>query len=398
MLTVVILVALSPLFVAGVVFVAEVVAGLKPLRGDAAPMSPAQVAIVIPAHDEELGIGFTLAGLKNIIPPSFHLLVVADNCSDRTAQIAREHGVQVLERVDPDRRGKGYALAHARDFLRASAPDYIVIFDADCTTDAASLERLVAATQRNQRPSQAIYLLAPKVAEEPLIQLSSFAFMVRNLVRQRGLQRLSGAVHLTGTGICLTWRQFDFADLATGEIVEDAKLGLDLTRLSSPPQLVEGATVWSLPATGKQTLNQRSRWEGGFIALAGSLAPSIAGEALRSRSFKRLLTAFDLLVPPLALLMLGYAAALVIVALLTVAASISALPLILVGSIACSIGLSVVAAWFVEGQKFLNATALLQAPMYVAWKIPMYLKLARRGKPAVWNRTERQPGTDTEAS
>ena len=47
-----------------------------------------------------------------------------------------------------------------------------------------------------------------------MVQLSSFAFLVKNLVRQRGLQRIAGKVHLTGTGMALPWRLFDQADLA----------------------------------------------------------------------------------------------------------------------------------------------------------------------------------------
>ena len=83
------------------------------------------------------------------------------------------------------------------------------------------------------------------------MQVSNFAFMIRNLVRQRGLQRLAGRVHLTGTGMAFPWTLFADADLGGGSIVEDLNLGMSLAANGHPPILVEGATVWSPAASAK---------------------------------------------------------------------------------------------------------------------------------------------------
>ena len=90
--------------------------------------------IVVPAHNEESGIGQTVASLLAVDYPRglFRLFVVADNCADRTAQRAAEAGAQVLVRSDPDHRGKGYTLAYA--FTRSLSDgfaDAIVVVDAD---------------------------------------------------------------------------------------------------------------------------------------------------------------------------------------------------------------------------------------------------------------------------
>jgi hypothetical protein len=95
-----------------------------------------KVAVLIPAHNEQLLIGQTLQRLLPQITAVDRVLVVADNCTDKTALMARSHGVEVLERHDTQNRGKGFALAAGVAHLAADPPDVVIVFDADC--DAAN--------------------------------------------------------------------------------------------------------------------------------------------------------------------------------------------------------------------------------------------------------------------
>src|SRR5262249_11776939 len=94
-------------------------------------------AVLIPAHDEERLIGRTLDALAAADYPTERLAVhvVADNCTDRTAAIGRQHGVEVHERVAPDDGGKGPALRWLLQRLRDRGDgfDAVVIVDADTT-------------------------------------------------------------------------------------------------------------------------------------------------------------------------------------------------------------------------------------------------------------------------
>src|SRR5690606_6586727 len=99
------------------VFVSELLAGLWPSRPRGATSVAANIAVIIPAHDEAAGISSTLAMLFEEVPPGTRVLVVADNCSDATAALAREAGAEAVERHDSNARGKGYALAFGRDHL-----------------------------------------------------------------------------------------------------------------------------------------------------------------------------------------------------------------------------------------------------------------------------------------
>src|SRR5206468_10022091 len=165
--------------------------------------SGVSAVIVIPAHDEEAVIECTVRDVIRETGTAAPVLVVADNCTDRTAEIARVTGASVLERSDLERRGKGFALAAAREHLRGNPPGVVIVLDADCRIDAASVRALIARTGQSGRPCQAINLLAPDLGGGPLVQISSCAFMIKNLVRQRALQRLAGRAHLTGTGMAL---------------------------------------------------------------------------------------------------------------------------------------------------------------------------------------------------
>jgi cellulose synthase/poly-beta-1,6-N-acetylglucosamine synthase-like glycosyltransferase len=393
-----VLVLLSPLLLINLVFAIEVLVGLAQVRMPLSSIPAARTAVIVPAHNEALGIASMLTNLQSSVSENFSTLVIADNCTDNTAAIARRLSVNVVERQNLVQRGKGYALDFARDVLRKDPPATVIILDADCLIDGISLQALASTAQQMRRAVQAVYLLEPAPSAPALVQVSSFAFLIKNLVRQRALQRLAGSVHLTGTGMCLPWEQFDVADLATPSIVEDMRLGIELARSGRHPILIEEAVVWSAHADQANTLEQRSRWEGGYLALAGATAPGLIGRGLQTFSARTLFAGLDLLVPPLALLTMLDTVALAAVVLLATFGATSWLPALLLGGIG---GLAVVAlllAWWREGRAFLSPAALLRLPLYPLWKIPMYLKLVRSGAPKNWQRTERPGGTDGRAS
>ena len=347
-----------------------------------------RTVVVMPANNEAFIIGATLTRLLPELEGWAKLLIVADNCSDETAAIGRSFGVEVIERASALERGKGYALAFAQDYLRADPPAAVIIFDADCVSDRASLLRLSKQAVDSGRPSQAIYLMRPDPTAPPLVQVSSFAFMIKNLIRQRGLQRLADQVHLTGTGMAFEWALFEAAPLASGNIIEDVELGRELARRGHPPMLVEDATVWSAPASVAGTLIQRRRWEGGFLALARQQAPNALYGALRDRNWRTLVVAIDLLIPPLSLLAMIDLVALLSAGALTLAMNAPLWPLILTGCICMAAVAQIVRAWRKEGQDLISGQTLMRLPIYVLWKIPLYLNLMR-ARPSGWVRPGR---------
>jgi cellulose synthase/poly-beta-1,6-N-acetylglucosamine synthase-like glycosyltransferase len=370
-------------------FAAEVVLGLSPLRRGGTPVGQEHVgalAVLIPAHDEAVVIGQTLAKLECVIPPGTRILVVADNCSDATAAIARDCGAQVIERSDPARHGKGHALAFGRDCLAKSPPDAVIILDADCELKPGSAAAL-ARSALECGAAQAVNLQQAPAGASPLVEISNFAILIKNLVRSRGVQRIGGGIPLYGTGMAFSWETFASPHLSSGHLVEDMQLAIDLAKAGVRARLEESAFVTSGSAAVVDTMQQRRRWEHGFLQTALSQALPLLAEGVRARSRHLVALGLHLLVPPLALLfILAFTALAVLLAFGAMGQTwgpFMALVAALAGASA-----AVLAAWRVEGRAMLSWRSLLFAPAYLVWKMPVYIGfiVARQGR---WNRTRR---------
>lgn len=372
------------------IFAVEVAVGLPGSRHRKASASSRRVTVLIPAHDEAMGIAATLAALKGVAGPEVAVLVVADNCTDETAAVARAAGVAVIERSDPVARGKGYALAFGRDHIARSAnpPEVVIVLDADCRLAPGSIEALAAAaTEAPVRPAQAINLIAPALDASPMTQISGFAMVVKNLYRSRGMTRLAGAALLTGTGMAFPWPLFATAQLASGALVEDLGLGIELTRAGHPARLVEAAGVSSAPAPEAVALQQRTRWEHGFLDTVRKSALPLLWSGLRRGSAAEILLACHLLVPPLALLLILAGGVLVITSVLGWLGAGWGAALLLAAVLALVLSLTFV-AWLVGGRRWLRGGALLKAPLYILWKLPVYAGFLRK-RETEWKRTPR---------
>ncbi|MBB5686636.1 glycosyltransferase family 2 protein [Sphingobium boeckii] len=370
------------------VFLTEVTAGLvKRFDGTRESQALGRTIVLMPAHDEAAGIERTIAEVLPRLPDGAQLLIVADNCCDNTAALARAAHCAVIERHDPAHRGKGYALAFGRDHLCANPPDCVIVLDADCVPEPKALALLAAEATRTGKPAQACYLMQPNRIASPMVQISNFAFLIKNLVRQRGASALGAPALLTGTGMAFPWAIFKDAPLASGNIVEDLALGVDLSRAGHAPRFLEQARVWSVAASEGDTLTQRTRWEHGFVATARSHGLPLALEGLRRGRWPLFWLGLHLLVPPLALLFMAGTVVLTMLLLLMLAGAGFGPALLLFSMMAAS-GLAILLAWRGFGRAMIAPGALLRLPLYALWKIPVYLKLVR-GAETNWVRTKR---------
>ncbi|WP_194954720.1 glycosyltransferase family 2 protein [Sphingopyxis solisilvae] len=366
----------------------ELLLGLAALRTPttAATTKGARILLLVPAHNEARDIGATVAAL-GAAAPAAEIMVIADNCIDDTAATARAAGARVAERADPQHRGKGYALDFGRDQLAPDPPDAVIVVDADCRLLAGSAERLAARAIATGRPVQAANLLTAAGTVSPIVAVSNFAMLVKNLVRARGLVRIGGGALLFGTGMAFAWPLFRTLPLATGDAVEDLGLGLWLARQGIAVELDDGARVTSPAAALASSRAQRSRWEHGFLRTAArqGLPMLLGGIAAASRH--RAALGAHLLVPPLALLMLLALAGLAFTAAAGAAAQYW-LPFQILAAVFLLDVALLLAAWWRHGRDQLPLKALLLVPLYMLWKIPIYLGFFTRRQTG-WNRTRR---------
>ena len=184
------------------------------------------------------------------------------------------------------------------------------------------------------------------------------------------------------------WALFAAADLGGASIVEDLKLGVTLAESGHPARLVEGANVWSAAASAKDTLQQRARWEGGFLTTALPAGLQALRRSIGRLDFRGMVAAIDLCIPPLVLLALLDVA---VVTMLGGAALLGASPYpflaaLIAGTLAAG---AIMVAWHREGRAFASLGAIVGIPLYVARKLPNYARLVVNGAPRDWIRTDR---------
>jgi cellulose synthase/poly-beta-1,6-N-acetylglucosamine synthase-like glycosyltransferase len=375
------------------VFTVQVFAALRrtsPTRLDAGEHRPT-TAVLMPAHDEAMGIA---AAIDTVVPQlrgGDRLLVVADNCGDRTAAIAAERGAEVVERHDPGRRGKGYALDHGVRHLAAAPPAVVIVVDADCAVEPGSIDLLARECARRGRAVQALYLMVAPPGAGLKQRMAEFAWAVRNQVRPLGWQRLGGPCQLMGTGMAFPWATIAIAPLASASIVEDMQLGLDLAAAGSPPSYCAAARVTSaFPAQASASVAQRTRWEHGHLAMIASRGLPMLWSGIASANMALVGMALDLCVPPFAALVLSLlGVAVASAALAATGGSAAPLGLALGGLVVVAV--AVAAAWLQVGRRSVSLAELALAPIYALAKIPIYVRLftARQLR---WVRTGRDDG------
>ena len=346
-----------------------------------------KVVILVPAHNEANGIGDTVRSLSEVSPGAT-IHVVADNCTDRTAAVAREAGATVHERFEMDRRGKGFALAFGRECLSANPPDALLVIDADCRLSPGSTELLAGLALDSGAPVQAINLLIAASDRSLMQSLSNFAMLIKNLVRARGMMRLGGGVNLLGTGMAFPWSVFSELPLATSDTVEDLNLGVYLAKRGIRVALVEGALITSSAAATSDTLAQRSRWEHGFLATAWKSAVPLIFSGLIKRSRHRITLGAHLLVPPIALLISILLMAMGLLAYLVVQGAY-VWPLFLLSSCFATVLGLIGVAWWRHARNTITLNQLLGAPFYLVWKLPIYVSFLFH-RQSEWNRTRRK--------
>lgn len=352
-------------------------------------LAPSSLVVLVPAHNEASGITETIGHIRHALAGGGRILVVADNCTDKTAQLAAAAGAEIVERSDPVLRGKGYALAHGVRALAHAPPDVVVIVDADCAPQERSIARVAALAHAKQRPVQGLYLLDPPGGElSPHMKVALIAWRLKNLARPLGLLTLGLPCHLVGTGMALPWRVLEQVDLHTGHLTEDVALGLDCAALRRAPIFCPQALFLSqFPTNVEAQGTQRARWETGHVSIITKAVPALLARAVKERNRDLLVLALDIAVPPLALLALGMTASLTAAAVLALAGGWTS-PLLLSATALGLLVLSVIWARDLVIKDTMSIFDLLLAPAYVVAKIMLYFRIMM-GRNLEWVRTRR---------
>jgi 1,2-diacylglycerol 3-beta-glucosyltransferase len=319
------------------------------------------------------------------------VVVVADNCSDETARVAEAAGATVVVRVDPERRGKGYALALAFDrALSEGTVDALAVVDADTLVSSTFLRACAARVAEGADAVQVSYGVRNPDASWRT-RLLAIAFTLVHDVRSLGRERLRLSAGLRGNGMCFTTRILREVPYRSFSLVEDVEYGIQLGLAGHRVQFASEAWVrGEMPAGAEAARSQRRRWEGGRLQMARAHALPLLRRGLVEHDRVLVDLALDLLLPPL-----GYLGGAAVVGLLA-ACVVSGVrgdwglpaPWLWAASVA-AIALHVARGWWLSGTGVAGLGALARAPIYVLWKVGLALTGSSRRRDE-WVRTSRE--------
>jgi cellulose synthase/poly-beta-1,6-N-acetylglucosamine synthase-like glycosyltransferase len=345
--------------------------------------------VIVPAHNEEAGIGCAVASLRKLDWPAdgFRVVVVADNCTDATAARARAAGAHVLERSDPARHGKGYALDFAFQASEARGWAYaVVVVDADTEVAPNLLEAFAARIEAGAKAVQAHYrVLNPHASWRT--RLLAIALASFHQVRSRARERLRLSCGIRGNGWCVTRRLLRAVPYRAFSLTEDIEYGIDLGLAGYRVHYADETFVAAaMVSTEEAARSQRQRWESGRLQLLRSRTFALLKAARGPDGSVCVDLALDLLMPPLSYPAVNVVA-LIALAGIALPWQPSALVWCWVGAgCGLSLALYVLRGWQLSGVGLRGLADLVRAPSFVLWK----LLLMARAHGLEWVRTKRE--------
>lgn len=368
--------------------------------------------ILIPAYNEEGLLPSLLDSLNRMDYPTskFRTHVVADNCTDATAEVAQAHGASVHQRFNLDERGKGYALNWLFEQLQGQgeAGEAYVILDADTIVSNNFLQVMDAILQQGARVVQAYYSVRePQKSWSSSLRFAALA--VIHYLRPQGRMVLGASAGLKGNGMVFLKEVIEkhpWSHAITEDIETHMALLLDGERVIFAPD----AIVWAeMPDKLSHAETQHDRWERGRLEMARKYVPRLlrnAWQAYLQRNFRRgyqlLDAALEHIIPPFSILV-GLSALLLFASAFAFLVFILA-PIEISNSTAATLAsLNLLTAVFIiageafyifSGLAMVKApkriyTALVFAPVLVLWKIGHYFKVLIRRDSQEWVKTSR---------
>jgi cellulose synthase/poly-beta-1,6-N-acetylglucosamine synthase-like glycosyltransferase len=348
-------------------------------------------AILIPAHNEEIMLDNLLNSLSTLAYPKgqYTVYVVADNCTDRTAELACATGwVHVYERFDETRRSKGYALRWLLEQLEENhlIYDAYVILDADSVVEPTFLQAMNRELTQGARALQANNTVL-NISESPSTALRLIALTLMNHARPLGRNGLGGSSTLTGNGMCLSRAillQYPWQAFATAE---DYQYYLTLVQHGERVQYIPEAIVRShMPITFSSMRTQDVRWEASNNGLSSwRIALNLFKAGLQLRNFVCFEAIAELLTPPLSFLITA-CLIILIVSLLVWSPPALLLSFLLICGLTCYIS----TAFYLLRPPHETYIAFLHAPRFMIWKLWVYFVVRRSKKhTAEWIHTSR---------
>lgn len=358
-------------------------AGLLPQRRKqrAHGHGTSRLAVIVPAHNEELSIGSCVASLCASAVPGTRIYVIAHNCTDATAKVAHDAGAEVLVCNDPAAKGKGHVLLYGFEYATRNGAEAVLVVDADSTVSINLIPSVLSAFSEGAEAVQCRYEMGGATGKIKT-ELSSLAVRGFNFIRPLGRERLGLSAGILGNGFAVATTILREVPYQALSVVEDLEYHLHLVLAGRRVRFVSDAVVSSELAVSKagETV-QHSRWEGGRLRVARAWLLPLFKEALRGRK-AALEPMLDLAGLPIAFAVMALLLAFALPVEWT--RLYAALAMVVIFA-------HVLAAVFSGPRPFRTLGLLFMAPVYLLWKLRLVPSVLRASSArAAWVRTNRE--------
>lgn len=245
-------------------------------------------AILVAAHNEEQVVGALMENLKLLDYPKelYDVFVICDNCTDKTADIVRAHGMNACERTNPNLRGKGYAIEWMLKELWAMPRQYdaIVMFDADNLAHTNFLSEMNNDLCTGARVIQG-YIDTKNPEDSWITAAYGVSYWYINRLWQLSRHNLNMANFLGGTGMCFETNLLKEMGWGATSLVEDLEFTMRCTQRNVYPRFNYDAKVYDeKPLTFKASSRQRLRWMQGHFTVARRYFFPLLWQSIKHRS------------------------------------------------------------------------------------------------------------------
>jgi cellulose synthase/poly-beta-1,6-N-acetylglucosamine synthase-like glycosyltransferase len=276
----------------------------RPVKREKQEVAGTRFAILIPAHEEELVIGRLLESVNGLDYPRelAEVHVIADHCTDKTAEIARSYGANVHERNDPDPRGKARSLRWlVQELLAGRSNHYIdafIVLDADSIVSADFLRTMDAHMASGEMLVQGLIQIDDP-GNDRMGQLRALAYEFISHLRPLGRSALGLSVGLRGNGMCIARDCAERFPWDSASLAEDYELHARLLAAGLKVTFAPDAVIRTqLPQSLAAARTQSERWERGRLDATKQHVPALLGRGLRRLSWSSIDGAIELLTPP----------------------------------------------------------------------------------------------------
>ena len=265
---------------------------------------PHSYILLIPAHNEQTVIGRMLESVKNngYDKNLLKVFVIADNCTDKTAQIAFDLGIDVLVRDDAAKRGKGFAIEWALKRLDLDAFEALVIADADNIVDPAFFQGMNEVIDKGYEVIQCNNCLANPNAT-PFTTVIHLSRTINNILYHQAKFKLGLCSYLMGNGMCFTTSILKKYGWSASTIAEDYEYYAKLVMEDEMIGFAVNAKLYHQESTGmRHATEQRIRWSSGRFQVAKTLGIELLLKGLGNKDVKIIDASFALLLPNLSMM------------------------------------------------------------------------------------------------